>query len=385
MRELTHTAISVDVMTSMVAVVTVVTVVVIGLATLARPSRATITWGAAFALGMLGTYLWVGGIQLHEPRLTAGASGLLLCFEPLLWLGLRMHRGARPLWWPSLGFMVLIPTVLVLAAGTPAFQVTFRLSFLSASVFAGLVAGELIRLKTVSRDITMPLLLAACSFVVVAIAGAVSVLLDNGVSSDEQLSVLRGVNSVGTVVTSICAAFTLVLLVRSDRVAPATGDAAARAARRLRKAQAQNDNAWSVLDVRLDDPLDLKEASTSTGYAAIVERFHSDIEDVLPASADADRVDDSRSIIVIRGSEEEIRHHIRALLQRISAIEHDAGASGIRVSASIGWASASAWGHDYDALAAAAGTASASARADGGDRWKRAEENGSASPVTLEA
>lgn len=385
MRELTHTAISVDVMTSMVAVVTVVTVVVIGLATLARPSRATITWGAAFALGMLGTYLWVGGIQLHEPRLTAGASGLLLCFEPLLWLGLRMHRGARPLWWPSLGFMVLIPTVLVLAAGTPAFQVTFRLSFLSASVFAGLVAWELIRLKTVSRDITMPLLLAACSFVVVAIAGAVSVLLDNGVSSDEQLSVLRGVNSVGTVVTSICAAFTLVLLVRSDRVAPATGDAAARAARRLRKAQAQNDNAWSVLDVRLDDPLDLKEASTSTGYAAIVERFHSDIEEVLPASADADRVDDSRSIIVIRGSEEEIRHHIRALLQRISAIEHDAGASGIRVSASIGWASASAWGHDYDALAAAAGTASASARADGGDRWKRAEENGSASPATLEA
>lgn len=385
MRELTHTAISVDVMTSMVAVVTVVTVVVIGLATLARPSRATITWGAAFALGMLGTYLWVGGLQLHEPRLTAGASGLLLCFEPLLWLGLRMHRGARPLWWPSLGFMVLIPTVLVLAAGTPAFQVTFRLSFLSASVFAGLVAWELIRLKTVSRDITMPLLLAACSFVVVAIAGAVSVLLDNGVSSDEQLSVLRGVNSVGTVVTSICAAFTLVLLVRSDRVAPATGDAAARAARRLRKAQAQNDNAWSVLDVRLDDPLDLREASTSTGYAAIVERFHSDIEEVLPASADADRVDDSHSIIVIRGSEEEIRHHIRALLQRISAIEHDAGASGIRVSASIGWASASAWGHDYDALAAAAGTASASARADGGDRWKRAEENGSASPATLEA
>ncbi|MFF3028949.1 hypothetical protein [Microbacterium sp. NPDC057944] len=385
MRELTHTAISVDVMTSMVAVVTVVTVVVIGLATLARPSRATITWGAAFALGMLGTYLWVGGLQLQEPRLTAGASGLLLCFEPLLWLGLRMHRGARPLWWPLLAFMVLIPTVLVLAAGTPAFQVTFRLSFLSASVFAGLVAWELIRLRTVSRDITMPLLLAACSFVVVAIAGAVSVLLDNGVSSGEQLSVLRGVNSVGTVVTSICAAFTLVLLVRSDRVAPATGDAAARAARRLRKAEAQNDHSWSVLDVRLDDPLDLREASTSTGYAAIVERFHSDIEEVLPASADADRVDDSRSIIVIRGSEEEIRHHIRALLQRISAIEHDAGASGIRVSASIGWASASAWGHDYDALAAAAGAASASARADGGDRWKRAEENGSASPATLEA
>lgn len=385
MRELTHTAISVDVMTSMVAVVTVVTVVVIGLATLARPSRATITWGAAFALGMLGTYLWVAGLQLHEPRLTAGASGLLLCFEPLLWLGLRMHRGARPLWWPLLAFMVLIPTALVLAAGTPAFQVTFRLSFLSASVFAGLVAWELIRLKTVSRDITMPLLLAACSFVAVAIAGAVSVLLDNGVSSGEQLSVLRGVNSVGTVVTSICAAFTLVLLVRSDRVAPATGDAAARAARRLRKAEAQNDHAWSVLDVRLDDPLELREASTSTGYAAIVERFHSDIEEVLPASADADRVDDSRSIIVIRGSEEEIRHHIRALLQRISAIEHDAGASGIRVSASIGWASASAWGHDYDALAAAAGTASASARTDGGDRWKRAEENGSASPATLEA
>ena len=39
--------VSVDVTTSMVAVVTVLTAIVVGLATLARPSRATIVWGGA--------------------------------------------------------------------------------------------------------------------------------------------------------------------------------------------------------------------------------------------------------------------------------------------------------------------------------------------------
>ncbi len=39
------------------------------------------------------------------------------------------------------------------------------------------------------------------------------------------------------------------------------------------------------LDIRLDDPADLREASTGAAFALIVDRFHQDIEETLPASA----------------------------------------------------------------------------------------------------
>jgi hypothetical protein len=53
-------------------------------------------------------------------------------------------------------------------------------------------------------------------------------------------------------------------------------------------------------------------------------------------------------------------------------IDRETTVTGIRSSASIGWATASVVGYDYDALAAAAGRAAARARAAGGDQWKRA-------------
>lgn len=149
-------------------------------------------------------------------------------------------------------------------------------------------------------------------------------------------------------------------------------DGADRARRRLRKAEAQNDQPWSVLDIRLDDPVDLREASTGAAFARIVDRFHDDIEDALPASADADRIEDGRAVVIIRGSDEAVRYHLRGMLTRIAMLEKDASASGIRSSASIGWAPVSVVGYDYDLLRAAADRAAARARAAGGDQWKRA-------------
>lgn len=61
--------VSVDITTSMVAVVTVLTALVVGLGTLAKPSRATVIWGAAFGLGVLGAYLWLAGQQTQEQML----------------------------------------------------------------------------------------------------------------------------------------------------------------------------------------------------------------------------------------------------------------------------------------------------------------------------
>lgn len=363
----------VDIMTSMVAVVTVLAALVFTLATLARPSRATVTWGAAFGLGVLGAYLWLAGNQTGEAVLRAAASGILLCFEPLVWIGLRMHLGRRAPWWLVSAFMLAAPTLLVATAGTPWYMLSFHVVFLGSGVFAGMVAYELFRRQPATRDILLPLGLASCALLVVAIVSAVSTLLSDGASTAEQLDALRGVNSVGTLVVSICAAFTLVLLVRGEATAPADIDAAIdRSRRRLRKAREQHEQVWSLLDVRLDDPADLREVSTGAAFALIADRFHDDIQEALPAAADAFRVEDARAIVVIRGSEAEVQSCMRDILTRVSIIDRDAPVHGIRASASIGWAPVAAIGYDYDALVTAAGTAAVRARAAGGDRWKRA-------------
>lgn len=365
--------INVDVTTSMVAVVTILTVLVVGLGTLARPSRATVTWGATFGLGMLGSYLWLAGQQMQDPTLRGAASALLLWFEPLIWVGLRMQFGRRPRWPLVVPFLVIALALLIATAETAWYLPSFHLVFLGSAVFGGLVAHELLRDRPNGRDVVLPLALASCGFVVVATMSAVSALLPDGPGVDAQLSALRGMNAIGTLLVGTCAAFTLVLMVRAEeKNKSGADDVADRARRRLRKAETQNDLAWSVLDIRLDDPADLREASTGAAFALIVDRFHDDIQEALPASADADRVEDTRAIVVIHGSDESVRYHLRAILTRISVIERDATVTGIRSSASIGWATASVVGFDYDALVSASGNAAERARSAGGDQWKRA-------------
>lgn len=367
--------VNVDITTSMVAVVTVLTVLVLGLATLARPSRATVVWGIAFGIGMLGAYLWLAGHHTGIPALRAAASALLLCFEPLIWIGVRMHLGRSVRWWPVLAFVAVAPTLLVLTSGSPWYLPAFHVVFIGSGVFACLVAYELLRGQPAARDIVLPLALASCGFVVVAVSSAVVALFMGPTSTGEQLSALRGMNAIGTLVVSTCAAFTLVLMVRAG--APTTAEVdgvAARARRRLRKAEAQNDQGWSVLAVHLDDPADLRQASSGAEFARIVDRFHEDIQEALPPLADAERVADDRAIVVIRASDEAVRFHIRAVLTRISEMDREGADGGIRASASIGWATATTTGFDYDVLVAAAGQAAARAREAGGDQWKRAAQ-----------
>ncbi|HWK76618.1 hypothetical protein [Microbacterium sp.] len=376
-----HDAIRVDASTGLVAMVTLVTALVFGLITLARPSRATITWGVAFGLGLLGTYLWVGAQQMDSAVLQAAASGFMICFEPIIWLGLRMHFGKRPIWWPVVAFVLIVPAVLAVSADGPGFQPVFRAVFLVAGVFAALIAYELFRNPSPRRDIKLPLALASCAFAILAVVGAAATLFDTELSLSVQLDVLREINSVGTLVTSVCAAFTLVLLVRADGQQVDTAAlGAVRARRRLQKARLHGDQAWSILDVRLDDTADLRESTTGVGFGRIVDRFHDDIIDSLPAAADADRVDDDRCIVIIHGSDESVQHHVRTMLRRISTIGGAGASAGIRLSASVGWAGVSVVGYDYDELIEAAAQAAARARDEGGDRWERVKK----APTTLE-
>ena len=111
--------VSVDGTTGMVAVVTILAALVLGLGTLARPSRATVTWGVAFAVSTLAAYLWLAGHHGHDATLRGAASGLLLSFEPLIWLGLRLHHGRRGPAWVAIAFPLVCTGVLIATAGTP--------------------------------------------------------------------------------------------------------------------------------------------------------------------------------------------------------------------------------------------------------------------------
>ncbi|KJQ55056.1 hypothetical protein [Microbacterium sp. SA39] len=365
--------VAVDGTTGMVAVVTLLAALVLGLGTLARPSRATVTWGVAFAVSTLAAYLWLAGHHGGDGMLRAAASGLLLSFEPLIWLGLRQHRGRKGLGWVAIAFAVLCTAVLVAASGTPWYLLAFHLGFLVSGAFAALVAYELFRDDRVARDITLPLALASAGFAIVSVVTAGSALQFADASVEEQLGALRGINSVGTLIVGTCAAFTLLLMVRAVPPTQARSDGAASSARaRLQKARAQGDASWAVLDIRLDDPRDLREASTGPAFAVIVDRFHADVEQSVPDVADVDAVDQDRAVVLVPGSDEEVRDHIRAILTAVSDLDGASPVHGIRASASIGWARVSSVGYDYDALVSAAAEAALRARADGGDGWKRA-------------
>jgi GGDEF domain-containing protein len=372
---------------SLVALVTLSTALVFGLALMPRPSRATITWSIGFGISMLAVYVWVAASQFDSPVLRALSSGLIVCFEPLLWQGVRYYAGRRSFWPVSTVFLVTVPTVLALTSTSDAYPIVFRIVFVTAAVFAGLAAAELFRLRITTRDVVLPLALVSCAFVVVAVLGVVSGITGVGSSPGDELRMLRDINGVGILLTSQCAAITIVLLVRGETLLRGRGRAGAdqdgrKALRaRLKRAGDRQETAWSLLDIRLDDPHDLLEASGPTTFASIADAFHAHVRDALPAAADVVRISAPHALVLLPGGDEAVQHHLRSLLERVSAIEDAGPRAAVRVSASVGWAGALAADYDLDRLTRAASAAAEKARDRGGDRWERASDEAA---VTLE-
>lgn len=361
--------IHVDISQNLVVLVTLSAAFVFGLVVLPRPNSATIAWGIAFGVGLLGTYSWVAATQMDLVPMRAAASSLMLCFVPLIWLGLRLFAKRRVPWIETILFVIVAPVVLGFTAGTELFTVTFRAIFAIGAVFACMIAIDLARLSLPSRDIVMPLLLASCAYIVVAIFGFVSQLLEPAMSSAEQLSVLRDINGIGTLVIGYCAAVTIVLLVRTQQPGrrPQNTDDITFMRARLARAEAQNDAAWSVLDIRLDDTRELREASSQGTFLATVESFHQRVADALPASADLLRISGGRVVVLIPGSEGAVEATLRSVLGRVSRMDDDS----FRLSASIGWVTALDGRFDCDVLAELAAEGAERAQAGGGDCWER--------------
>ncbi|MFJ4044479.1 hypothetical protein ACIPV2_01910 [Microbacterium sp. NPDC089987] len=358
---------------ALVAVVTICAAAVIGLVVLHRPDRAAITWAAAFGLGLVGTYAWVTAVELELPAMRALASGLMLCAEPLIWLGVRLYAGRRSSWQAAVMFVALVPITLALTAESEVFAVFFRICFAGAGVFAGLIAFELLRLKNVPRDILLPLMLASGGFAITAALNVLWTLSTPQLSGEDQIAVLRDFNVIGTLITSVAATLTILLLARvqppNSASTSANPDAVIRG--RVERVRAHQEAAWSLLDVRLDGLVDLRESTASSDFALIVKRFTGRVVAALPPSADVAPIDDGRLLALVPGSEEAVTHHLRNLLGRVSSTDERLDPSAIRTSASVGWATVLEARFDYDTLVELADERAQRAVGLGGDRWER--------------
>ncbi|WP_336648681.1 hypothetical protein [Microbacterium sp. MMO-10] len=368
--------ITVNTSATLVALVTLSAALVFGLALMPRPSRATITWSVGFGVAMLATYVWVAANQFDSASLRALSSGLIVCFEPLLWLGIRFYAGRRAFWPAAVVYIAIGPAALALTSTTDAYPVVFRIVFSAGAVFAGMSAWELFRLRISARDVVIPLALVSSAFVVVAVFGIAAGITGVGSAPGDELRMLRDINGVGILLTSQCAAITIVLLTRGETLLRGGGkgeqDDHAILRARIARASRRQDPAWSLLDVRLDDPVDVQDALGPAAFASIVAAFHAHVLDALPAAADVARIADGRVLVLLPGSDDEVRRLLRALLTRVSTIEDPGPRAPLRVSASVGWAGVLDADYDLEALTSAAAEASALAQARGGDRWERA-------------
>ncbi|WP_020098660.1 hypothetical protein [Microbacterium sp. 11MF] len=369
----------IDVTIVLVAIATTCTIMMIGLGFLPFPGRAASIWSAGFALAMLSCYLLVAADQIGSEPLRGAAHGPILCAAAYTWVGLRARRGREPI--------MLIPTIVVfsaftialgLAAETPVYGPLFRLAFFMAAVTGGLTAWELLRLRKAEREMALPLLVVSFGFVglavVVAVDGVMRLARGTIGQTESDMRDLYDLNELVALLYFVCALVTLLYLVRRGASKPEhqqTVDFFSIARDRLSRAKKADDRWWSLIDVRLDDPTELLEASSGRAFQRISARFMSDIRDVMPPEADVHVVSPTQVLVLLPRPDTAVRGYLSRLLEQIGTLT-DQSSVPIRLSASIGVAAAPLADYDLDKLCAAAADAAAHAQVSGGDRWERA-------------
>lgn len=361
-----------------VAVSTVCTAVIIGLGFLSRPGRATAAWAFGFSLAMISSYCWVLATASESEMLRAMAAAILLSAAPWLWVGLRARRDADHYHWAvALVFTVAVPAVLGVSAGSDVYSLLFRAVYVGSTVFAVLILHELLKLDRARQEEGIPLAIVSGGYLVfgiVTLVDGVVRAVQTGTFSGEGLELVRELNGVGALVYLVCAAITTILLSRAagprdraDTVATFTTVAGSR----LQRAEAAGDRWWSVLDIRLDDPVDIRDVSSGATYERIVARFAEAVSTTMPPDADLDRRGEHRFVVLLPRHEAAVISLLTTMLARVTEPDPEQPLT-LRLSASVGWAGVAELGYDLPALASAASRAAEAAQARGGDQWERA-------------
>lgn len=353
------------------AIATVCTALMIGLGFLARPQRSTVLWSTVFVVAMAGAVGAMASAALESRVSWLVSMTLTLILPAIVWSGLRAHAGARRTYaWmaPALGAVVLV--IFVVGAGTPGFHVTGRVTMLIAAIFNVLVLQELFRRPERGRGAAVPLVLASVLWMLLSVVGVIASILN----IQENYELLTQTNAVGLAVYLICTLVSLLFFARGDGIAAVTANASAFravAADRLRRARAAEEHTWTLLDIRLDDPDDLRAAAGETAFAGLSTRFHDIVRATFPPEADVAAHDDTRAVVLIARTESAVRSLVRQLMEQLATTDDEAPIM-LQLSASIGWADAATADYDLDALMAVASSRAEQAVADGGDRWLHA-------------
>ena len=364
-----------DVQTLLISLTTVCTAMMIGLGFLPQPSRESAIWSIAFIAVMVGTYFGAAADAFGDVWTRAIGEGLNIAAVGLIWVGVRVRLGRR--------WVMLVPTViaasvlalaLALAVDTAAESIVVAAGLVLVAALAAAIAVELLAVRTAQRSVTIPLSITAALISIFSIVWLVLRLTHDGSDLYGGLLTVQPYAPVLAVLALVTGVVTLLLLIRSDTVtADATVAVGFRsvALDRLARAERFDDAWWSVLDVRLDDPVALREASSALAYRRVLDRFASDVSAVFPAEADLDYPDPTRILVLLPRHEAAVRPMLRTLLERVATVSSDQSID-VRLSASIGWSSVSLVGYDLDDLIAAASAAADDAQLSGGDRWERA-------------
>nr|WP_221417432.1 hypothetical protein [Microbacterium marinum] len=351
----------------------------IGLGFLPFPSRHASIWSGAFATAMVASYLLVTADTIDSTTLRAAANGPILCATGLLWVGLRARRGREPIMlFPVIIGFSLFTIALGFAATTEWYGLVFRIAFAAAGVCSALAAYELSRVEKRLRDLSLPLIVANLAFatltVLLLVDGLVHVLEGGAGQTELDIIGLRSMNELVAGVYLICAIITLLSISRGGDAQNKTreiSDFRLLAQDRLDRAKVIGDKWWSVVDVRLDDPGELLEASSGRAFDRVTSRFADDIRSVMPPEADIHALSPTQYVVLLPRPDTAVRAILSRLLERIATVT-DQQAIPVRLSASIGVATATLADYDLVRLCASAADAAEHAQISGGDRWERA-------------
>ncbi len=353
------------------AIASVCTALMIGLGFLARPQRSTVLWSTTFAVATAGA---VGALA----SATTGALGywlvsmaLILTLPAIVWSGLRASRAAsRTYAWMAPAVGAIVTAIFFLGAGAPGFHIAGRVTMLVAAVFNVLVLREVFRRPERGRGVAVPLVLASILWMLLSVVGVIASILN----IRENYELLTQTNAAGLGVYLICALVSLLFFTRRDGMdAVPTNAPAFRAAAtdRLLRARAAKEHTWTLLDIRLDDPDDLRSAAGDTAFSGLSARFHGIVRATFPAEADVAALTDTRAVVLLARTQSAVRSLVRQLMEHLATTDDEAPIM-LPLSVSIGWADAAKAGYDLEALMSAASSRAEQAEVNGGDGWQHA-------------
>lgn len=372
-----------DLVIGQTTVVTVCVALMVWLGLLGRPSRASLLWTLGFVLALLGSYGSIVTAATGINVLMHPSSIGLACGTPtLIWSGLRAMKGQRAYAWA--GFVHAAASVAALWAttNTPSGLLVFRLVFALAALSAALGAVEVRRGVFAGSRFGIPLLVASATLVLLAVIGVAGAF--SGLSSESSLFFVRGV-LMATTVYLLCATVSLLFLANrrpgADDILEAL-DAfvplpllRAMVRERLLRARTRREQNWTFLDIRLDDAVDLREATGELAFAATVSRFEDIVVATFPADADLGRAGPGHVLVLLSQSSAAVRELVRSVLNATAADSGGTTAT-LRISASAGIATVDAATDTFETLRETAGRAAETSQLNGGDRWTRAEGSG---------